>query len=125
MLPLARLVSLTNFVFYGIEISVSCSIGPGIFFPHTQGTVVGAWKIGSNVTIYQGVTIGAKEIDLVSTPESRPTICDDVVIGSGAKVLGGITLGNKVKVGANSVVLTDLPPGVLAVGAPAYVKKSL
>ena len=125
LIPLARIVSLVNFIINGIEISMRCSIGPGIFFPHTQGTVIGAWSVGSNVTIYQGVTIGAKDLDLVPTSTSRPIICNDVILGSGAKVLGGVIVGNNVIVGANSVVLSDLPPGALAVGSPARVKKFL
>ena len=115
-------MSSINFFAFGIEVSVRCPIGPGLFLPHTQGTVIGAWRIGANATIFQGVTLGAKEIDFKYAENSRPTVGDDVTIGSGAKVLGGITLANKVRVGANSVVLTNMPEGVLAVGAPAQVK---
>ena len=117
--PLAKMVSLINFFAFGIEISVRCPIGPGLFLPHTQGTVIGAWRIGSNATIFQGVTLGAKEIDFTYVEHSRPTVGDGVTIGSGAKILGGITLADGVKVGANSVVLSNIPEGVLAVGAPA------
>lgn len=120
--PFAKIVSLINFFAFGIEVSVRCPIGPGLFLPHTQGTVIGAWRIGANATIFQGATLGAKEIDFTYTENSRPTVGNDVTIGSGAKVLGGITLANKVRVGANSVVLTNMPEGVLAVGAPAQVK---
>ena len=117
--PLAKLLSLINFFAFGIEIAVRCPIGPGLFFPHTQGTVIGAWQIGSNATIFQGVTLGAKEIDFTYTNLSRPSIGNDVTIGSGAKVLGGIQIYDNVRIGANSVVLSDIAEGRLAVGAPA------
>jgi serine O-acetyltransferase len=117
--PIAKMVSLINFFAFGIEISVRCPIGPGLFLPHTQGTVIGAWRIGANATIFQGVTLGAKEIDFTYTEHSRPTVGNGVTIGSGAKVLGGLTLADRVRVGANSVVLSNIPEGVLAVGAPA------
>ena len=119
--PLAKIVSLINFFAFGIEISVRCPIGPGLFLPHTQGTVIGAWRIGTNATIFQGVTLGAKEIDFTYTELSRPTLGDEVTIGSGAKVLGGISIANHVRVGANSVVLSNIPRGGLAVGAPARI----
>ena len=119
--PLAKIVSLINFFAFGIEISVKCVIGPGLFLPHTQGTVIGAWRIGSNATIFQGVTLGAKELDFSYSQGSRPLIGDNVVIGAGAKILGAVTLGNDVRIGANSVVLSDIPEGSLAVGAPAKI----
>lgn len=117
--PVARLFSLLNFFFFGIEIAVRCPIGKGLFFPHTQGTVIGAWSIGENATIFQGVTLGAKEIDFSYTKSSRPTVGNGVTVGSGAKVLGGLTLGSDSRVGANAVVLSDVLPGSLAVGIPA------
>lgn len=117
--PFAKLLSLINFFAFGIEIAVRCPIGPGLFFPHTQGTVIGAWSIGSNATIFQGVTLGAKEVDFTYTTFSRPSIGNNVTIGAGAKVLGGIQIHDSVRIGANSVVLSDVPEGSLAVGAPA------
>lgn len=119
--PLAKLFSMVNFSIFGIEIAVQCQIGPGLFLPHTQGTVIGAWSIGANATIFQGVTLGAREIDFTYTKESRPRLADGVTIGAGAKVLGGISLGAHTRIGANSVVLSDVPEGALAVGAPARV----
>ena len=115
----AKTIALLNFFFFGIEIAVRCSIGRGLFLPHTQGTVIGAWSIGENVTIFQGVTLGAKELDFSYQQLSRPTVGDDVTIGSGAKILGGVTIGSFSRVGANAVVLTDVPPNSLAVGVPA------
>jgi serine O-acetyltransferase len=117
--PLAKVVSMLNFFLFGIEIAVRCPIGKGLFLPHTQGTVIGAWSIGENVTIFQGVTLGAKEVDFSYLESSRPTVEDGVTIGSGAKVLGGLTLGSGSRVGANSVVLRDVAPGLLVVGIPA------
>lgn len=117
--PVAKFFSLLNFFFFGIEIAVRCPIGKGLFFPHTQGTVIGAWSIGENATIFQGVTLGAKEIDFSYMKSSRPTIGNGVTIGSGAKVLGGLTLGSDSRVGANAVVLSDVLPGSLVVGIPA------
>src|SRR5262249_39706669 len=77
--PIAKLISLINFTVFGIEIAVRCPIGPGLYFPHTQGTVIGALRIGRNATIYHGVTLGAKEMDLGYTPDARPIVLDDVV----------------------------------------------
>lgn len=119
--PVAKLISLLNFFLFGIEIAVRCPIGKGLFLPHTQGTVIGAWSIGENATIFQGVTLGAKEVDFSYQESSRPTVEDGVTIGSGAKVLGGLTLGSGSRVGANAVVLNDVAPGLLAVGIPAKV----
>jgi serine O-acetyltransferase len=118
---IAKFVSFINFVFFGIEIAIRCPIGPGLFFPHTQGTVIGAWSIGSNATIFQGVTLGAKELDFSYLESSRPVIYNDVTIGSGAKVLGGIIINNGVRIGANAVVLQSFDSGVVAVGIPAQV----
>jgi serine O-acetyltransferase len=118
---IAKFLSCFNAVLFGIEIASSCQIGPGLLLPHTQGTVIGAWSIGSNVTIFQGVTLGARLLDFNASSATRPTIGDGVIIGAGAKVLGGIALGDNCRVGANSVVLSDIPPGCLAVGVPARV----
>lgn len=123
--PVAKLVSLLNFFLFGIEIAVRCPIGKGLFLPHTQGTVIGAWSIGENATIFQGVTLGAREVDFSYQESSRPTVGDGVTIGSGAKVLGGLTLGSGSRIGANSVVLQNIPANSLAVGAPAQVARLL
>jgi len=96
-------------------------IGPGLVLMHTHGTVLGAASIGSNVTIYQQVTLGAREMDFVYTLSQRPIIEDGVVIGAGAKVLGGLKLGTECKIGANAVVLKDVPARHLAVGVPARI----
>jgi serine O-acetyltransferase len=116
---LSHLLSYLNQIVFGIEISPKCAIGPGIFFPHTSGTVIGASKIGSNVTIFQGVTLGAKEMDMRFDLALRPEIGDYVVVGAGAKILGAISVGDNVKVGANSVLLRSVPANATVAGVPA------
>ena len=118
---LARLCTLLNVVFFGIEVSPRVKIGGGLFLPHTVGTVIGADVIGENVTIMQGATLGAKEIDIHFTALSRPVIGDHVLIGAGAKIIGRVTVGDHVRIGANAVVLVDVPAHALAVGVPARV----
>ncbi|MDI3184332.1 serine O-acetyltransferase [Pseudomonas paracarnis] len=121
---LAKFFSLINFLMFGIEIAVACKIGPGLFFPHTHGTVIGAISIGKNAVIYQGVTLGAKDLDFTYDAAHRPTIGDDVLVGSGAKVLGGIQLGNHVTVAANAVLLQSIGNDVVVGGIPAKILKS-
>lgn len=122
--PLAKVFSLLNFMFFGIEIAVACKIGPGLFFPHTQGTVIGAYSIGSNAIIYQGVTVGARDLDFTYDEDHRPVLGDGVMLGAGAKVLGGIRLGNGVTVGANSVLLMSVPDQAVVGGIPAKILKT-
>lgn len=112
-----------NVFIFGIEFTARCDVGPGLMLPHTVGTVVGATKIGANVTIFQGVTLGALAVDLLYIESLRPRLGDDVIVGAGAKLLGGIDIGNNVKIGANSVVLHSLPDNAVAVGIPAKVVK--
>ncbi len=116
---IAHVLSYLNQILFGIEISPRCAIGPGIFFPHTSGTVIGASKIGRNVTIFQGVTLGARQIDMNYDLALRPEVGDFVVVGAGAKVLGGISLGDNVRVGANSVLLQSVPANATVAGVPA------
>lgn len=113
-----------NLVLFGIEISPRCEIGPGVFFPHTYGTVIGAYSIGTNVTIFQGVTLGAKSLDMKFDPSMRPRIGDNVTLGSGCKVLGGIDIGENAVVGANAVVVRSVPADSVATGIPARAKNS-
>jgi len=119
--PIAKVISLINFSLFGLEVGIRCEIGRGLFFPHTSGVVIGAFSIGKNATIYQGVTIGARELDFSYLETSRPMIGDDVVISTGAVILGPVTIGDRVRIGANSVVLSSIPNDVFAVGAPARV----
>jgi len=116
---LPKMLTYLNIVVFGLEVSPRCDIGPGLFFPHTSGTVVGASKMGRNVTIFQGVTLGAKELDMAFDPSQRPTVGDYVTLGAGCKILGGIHLGDHVTVGANSVVLESVECNTTVVGVPA------
>ncbi|WNF57346.1 DapH/DapD/GlmU-related protein [Pseudomonas sp. SG20052] len=120
---LARMFSLLNFLLFGIEIATTCKIGPGLFFPHTHGTVIGAVSIGKNAIIYQGVTLGAKDLDFTYDAAHRPIVGDDVFIGAGAKILGGLTIGDNVAVAANAVLLESAPDDVVVGGVPAKIIK--
>lgn len=93
-----------NFAIFGIEIARFCKIGPGLFLPHTSGTVIGAVSIGANCTIFQNVTIGARFADVAVDYDARPMIGDSVTIGAGAKVLGGVKIDSNTMVRANQVV---------------------
>ena len=117
--PLAKFFSMLNFLLFGLEIAMRSEIGPGLYLPHTVGTVLSAERIGARATIFQNVTLGAKEVDFGFTAEKRPVLGDDVLVGAGAKVLGGVRLGQRVKIGANAVVLKDVPDDSIAVGVPA------
>ena len=116
---LAHVFSYFNLILFGMDVTASCDIGPGIFFPHTSGIVIGASRIGSNVTIYQGVTLGARQLDMHFDPATRPIIGNDVILGSGAKILGGISVGDNAKVGANSVVVHSIEANRTVIGIPA------
>lgn len=122
--PIARLVSLIAFLLFGLEFAIRCPIGPGLFLPHTQGTVLGAASVGRNATIYQGVTLGARELDFSFDPGTRPIVKDDVLLGAGAKILGGITIGAGAKVGANAIVVESIAPGNVALGPVARLLAS-
>ncbi len=103
----------------GIEIHPGATIGSGLFIDHGSGVVIGETaEIGDDVTIYQGVTLGG-------TGDQRgkrhPTVGDRVTIGSGAKLLGPVVVGNGAKVGANTVVVTDVPEYATVVGNPGHV----
>ncbi len=121
MATLGRAISALNCAVFGIEVALRCRIGPGLYLPHTYGTVIGAVEIGANATIYQGVTLGARDLDLTFAPSHRPTIGDDVMLGTGSVILGGVRIGNGAVVGANAVVISNVPPGCLAVGVPARI----
>lgn len=114
---MARLISQLARFFTGIEIHPGAKIGKGLFIDHGMGVVIGeTTEIGDNVTIYHGVTLGGTGKD---KGKRHPTVGSDVVIGCGAKVLGPITIGDGAKIGANAVVLKDVPTGVTAVGKAA------
>jgi len=114
---LARLISQIVRFFTGIEIHPGAKIGRGLFIDHGMGVVIGETaEIGDNVVIYHGVTLGGTGKD---KGKRHPTIGNNVIIGSGAKVLGPITICDGAKIGSNSVVLKDVPKDATAVGAPA------
>jgi len=103
----------------GIEIHPGASIGSGLFIDHGMGVVIGETaEIGDNVTLFQGVTLGGTG---KQRGKRHPTLGSHVVVGAGAKVLGPITIGDYVKIGANSVVLQDVPDHSTVVGIPGKI----
>lgn len=118
---IARLISQVSRFFTGIEIHPGAKIGKGIFIDHGSGVVIGETTvIGDNCTIYQGATLGGTGKE---TGKRHPTLGDNVMVGSGARVLGPFTVGNNVKIAANAVVLSEIPDDSTAVGVPARVVK--
>lgn len=114
---LARLISQLSRFFTGIEIHPGSKIGKGLFIDHGMGVVIGETaEVGDNVTLYHGVTLGGTGKD---TGKRHPTIEDNALIGTGAKVLGPITVGEGAKIGANAVVVKNVPAKATAVGSPA------
>lgn len=114
---LARLISQIARFFTGIEIHPGATIGKGLFIDHGMGVVIGETaEIGDDVMIYHGVTLGGTGKD---TGKRHPTVENNVIIGAGAKVLGPIVIGEGAKIGANSVVVKDVPSNATAVGTPA------
>ena len=114
---LARLISQISRFFTGIEIHPGAKIGRGLVIDHGMGVVIGETaEIGGNVLLYHGVTLGGTGKD---KGKRHPTVGNNVVIGAGAKVLGPIYIGSNSKIGANSVVLNNVPEGATAVGIPA------
>ena len=118
---LPRLISQMARFFTGIEIHPGAQIGQSLFIDHGMGVVIGETSIvGDNVTLYQGVTLGGTGKE---TGKRHPTLGSDVVVGTGAKILGNITVGNNSYVGANAVVLKSVPPNSTVVGVPGHVTK--
>ncbi|MDF2882394.1 MAG: serine O-acetyltransferase [Clostridiaceae bacterium] len=116
---LARLISQMARFFTGIEIHPGAIIGKGLFIDHGMGVVIGETaEIGDNVTLYHGVTLGGTGKE---KGKRHPTVGNNVIVGSGAKILGPIYIGDNSKVGANAVVLKDVPSGTTAVGIPARI----
>lgn len=117
----ARLVSQFNRFLTGIEIHPGAQIGEHFFIDHGMGVVIGeTCEIGDNVVIYQGVTLGGTGKE---KGKRHPTIGNNVVIGSGAKVLGSFTVGDNVNIGSNAVVLREVPSNSTVVGNPGRVVK--
>ena len=121
MFMMARIISQTSRFFTGIEIHPGATIGKGFFIDHGMGVVIGETAvIGDNCLIYQGVTLGGTGKD---KGKRHPTLGNNVMVGSGAKVLGPFTVGNNVKIAANAVVLEAIPDNCTAVGVPARIIK--
>lgn len=118
---LARFISQFSRLLTGIEIHPGARIGKGVFIDHGMGVVIGeTCEIGDNVLIYQGVTLGGTGL---GKGKRHPTIGDNVMIGSGVKILGPFKVGNNSKIGAGSVVLSEVPPNCTVVGVPARIVK--
>lgn len=116
---LARIVSQVSRFFTGIEIHPGAVIGERLFIDHGMGVVIGeTCEIGDDVVIYQGVTLGGSGKE---KGKRHPTIGNNVVIGSGAKILGSFTVGDQCNIGANSVVLREVPSGSTVVGIPGKI----
>ncbi len=123
---LGRLLSQVGRILTGIEIHPGAKIGCCFVIDHGSGVVIGETaEIGENVTIYHDVTLGgvAPSVDSVTQVGTKrhPTLGDGVIVGSGAQILGPITIGDDARVGANAVVTMDVPAGVTAVGIPAKI----
>jgi serine O-acetyltransferase len=115
---LPRSLAMATRALTGIEIHPAARIGRGLFIDHGAGVVIGETAtIGDDVTLYQGVTLGGTGF---ATGKRHPTVQDNVTIGSGAKLLGPITIGHGAKIGANTVVITDVPPNSTVVGNPGH-----
>ena len=121
---IARIISQTIRFFTGIEIHPGAKIGKNLFIDHGMGVVIGETsEIGNNVTIYHMVTLGGIAPSIKSNEQRNtkrhPTLMDNVVVGSGAQILGPVVVGKNAKVGANAVVTKDVPENAVMVGIPA------
>jgi len=116
---LARILSQVARFFTGVDIHPGALLGARLFIDHATGVVIGETAIvGSDVTMYQGVTLGGTG---KQHGKRHPTICDNVFIGNNANILGNVTVGENSRVGAGSVVLNDVPPNSTVVGVPAHI----
>jgi serine O-acetyltransferase len=116
---LARFVSHVSRFLTGIEIHPGARIGSGVFIDHGMGLVIGETaEVGDDVTLYQGVTLGGTSL---KREKRHPTLERDVVVGTGAAVIGAIRVGAGARIGAGSVVVTEVPPNSVVVGVPGKV----
>ncbi|HZX68197.1 MAG TPA: serine O-acetyltransferase [Candidatus Elarobacter sp.] len=114
-----RMLAATSRFLTGIEIDPGATIGKGVFIDHGMGVVIGETaEVGDGCTIYQGVTLGGTSLQRT---KRHPTLGRDVTVGSGAAILGAITIGDGARIGANSVVVKDVPPNATVVGIPGRV----
>ncbi len=120
---LARILALFSRFLTGVEIHPAARIGPGFFIDHGMGVVIGETTIiGSDVTLYQGVSLGGTGKE--RGQKRHPTLGDHVLVGAGAKILGNVTIGEGVRVGSNAVVLRSIPPHSTVVGIPGRVVRT-
>ena len=116
---LARFISHVARFLTGIEIHPAAKLGPGLFIDHGMGVVIGETaEIGENVTLLQGVTLGGTSL---RREKRHPTLGNDVVVGAGAKIIGGFTIGDGSRIGAGSVVVREVPPNCVVVGVPGRI----
>jgi len=115
----ARFLSHVGRFLTGIEIHPGAQLGPGLFIDHGMGVVIGETaEVGENVTLLQGVTLGGTSL---KREKRHPTLGDSVVVGAGAKVIGGFLIGNGSRIGAGSVVVREVPANSVVVGVPGRV----
>jgi serine O-acetyltransferase len=117
---LARLLSQVSRSVTGVEIHPGATIGRRLFIDHGMGVVIGETaEVGDDVLLYHGVTLGGRTLQRV---KRHPTVGNQVTIGAGARVLGPVLIGDRAQIGANSVVVKDVPAGSVATGVPARVR---
>ncbi|MGN6336261.1 serine O-acetyltransferase [Mycobacterium sp.] len=115
----ARITAEITRILTGVEVHPGAVLGPGLFIDHATGVVIGETaEVGEDVTLYHGVTLGGSGRD---TGKRHPTIGDRVIIGAGAKVLGAIKIGDDSRIGANAVVVKEVPSSSVVVGVPGQV----
>lgn len=106
---------------FKIELAGQCRIGPGLMLLHPNDLIIGACEIGANATFMNSITLGAQHADPAFSPDKRPRVGCYVTLGVGARVLGGITVGDYSTIGANSVVVKSVPDRVVVAGVPARI----
>jgi serine O-acetyltransferase len=115
----ARFLSHVSRFFTGIEIHPAAKLGPGLFIDHGMGVVIGETaEVGENVTLLQGVTLGGTSL---KREKRHPTLGNNVVVGAGAKIIGGFKIGDGSRIGAGSVVVREVPTNSVVVGVPGRV----
>lgn len=114
---LPQFMSFALHVWHGLEINLDMPVGGGLFIAHCQGSVIFARSIGENATFIHAVTLG------IRNEFEFPTLGNNVFVGAGARILGGVTIGDDAKIGANAVVISDIPRGATAIGVPAKIRR--
>jgi serine O-acetyltransferase len=116
-----RFISHIGRFFTGIEIHPGAILGEKVFIDHGMGVVIGETaEVGNNVVLYQGVTLGGTSTQKI---KRHPTLVNNIIVGSGAKLIGAITIGDNVKIGSGSVIVTSVPPNATVVGVPGRIVK--